>query len=71
MTMTTSSAAALLGRAGGLKGGPARAKSLTYRERAAIGRKGGLASQKAARRKARAAAKRRASRASKGPAEGR
>jgi hypothetical protein len=63
VTMTTSSAAAILGRAGGLKGGPARAKALTYEERAAVSRSGGLAAQKLLRKKARANSRRRAARA--------
>lgn len=44
------SAAAMLGRRGGLKGGKARAKAMTPAARAAVARLGGLASAKARRK---------------------
>ena len=48
-------AAVELGRLGGLKGGPARAKKLTKAERVAIARKGGQAFAEACRRRGREA----------------
>lgn len=44
--MGKNSAAVTLGRRGGKKGGPARAKKLTKSQRTAIARKGGLARQR-------------------------
>lgn len=43
MPKSVSSQAADLGREGGKKGGPARAKALTRQERSAIARKGAMA----------------------------
>jgi len=58
-----SEAAAALGRLGGLKGGPARAKSLNAKERSAIAAKGGAATKKKFAKIKRAKRKRAAKRA--------